>query len=182
MLYVIKDKPEKRSREAILEQIVQEHDAGLRRFIRVRLGTSVDCDDIVQGVYTRLVQIENLEAHFGGRLDTVRNYLFQIAVNLITDGYRRAQVRRESAHLPYDKVAVFSTTTSPERQLQGKRKLQQIHAALASLKPEYQQAFALSRMENMSYREISDTMGVSVSTVEKYISAALVAIRQRVSL
>lgn len=89
-------------------------------------------------------------------------------------------VRKEADHISGEAMNIVTTLTSPERQLEGKRRLQQIQQALSKIKPEYQQAFLLSRMDNMSYREISDTMGISVSTVEKYISAALLAVREKV--
>ena len=44
----------------------------------------------------------------------------------------------------------------------------------------HKSAFVLCRVEGKAYREISDILGVSVSTVEKYISAALMAIRNKV--
>ncbi len=185
MLYVIREKVQKANNDKLLEQIVAEHGAALHRFVRVRVGIKDDADDVVQETYTRLAQMSELEQRVAGRLDTVRNYLFQIAVNIITDRYRKALVRREAEHIaPCDNLALFntlsSTLNSPERHLEGKRALQQVQHAINGVKPELQQAFLLSRMDNMSYREISDTMGVSVSTVEKYISAALVAIREQV--
>ena len=181
MLYLIKDKVQKTSNDKLLELIITEYGAALHRFVRVRLNHKDDVEDVVQDVYARLLQITELEKRVAGRMDTVRNYLFQIAVNIITDRYRKAQVRRESDHIGLDLYGNISCTlSSPERQLEGKRTLQLIQQALNDVKPELQQAFLLSRMDNMSYREISDTMGVSVSTVEKYISAALVAIRERV--
>jgi len=180
VLYVINSKPQETGRDQLLKQLISEHDSALRRFVRVRVGSSADCDDLVQEVYARLAQIEGLEVRLEQRLDTARNYLFQIAANLITDKFRKAKVRKESDHISDEAIAMHSTLSSPDRQLEGKRKLQLIQKALGTVKPEYQQAFLLSRMDNMSYREISDTMGVSVSTVEKYISAALVTLRDRI--
>lgn len=184
LLYVIKDKVQKASNDKLLELIIAEHGAALHRFVRVRVNQKDDADDVVQDVYARLAQMTELEQRVAGRLDTVRNYLFQIAVNMITDRYRKALVRRESDHVDTGEdlvlYALGSTVSSPERQLEGKRALQLIQQVLNDMKPEQQQAFLLSRMDNMSYREISDTMGVSVSAVEKHISAALVAIRERV--
>lgn len=182
---MIKEKAQKANNDRLLELIIAEHGAALHRFVKVRVGQTDDADDVVQDVYSRLAQMNDLEERVAGRMDTVRNYLFQIAVNIITDRYRKASVRRESDHVDADDPlnvynALASTLSSPERQLQGKRTLQLIQQVLNEVKPEQQQAFLLSRMDNMSYREISDTMGVSVSTVEKYISAALVAIRERV--
>src|SRR5690554_4954748 len=181
MLSLVKNNPPRSTRDIFLEQLIQEHDVALRRFIRVRIGVPADCDDIVQSVYTRVIQIDDIEKHLEARLDTVRSYLLKIAANIITDRYRKSQARREADHMSFENIKVLSTVMSPERQIQGKRILSQILDALERIKPEYRHAFVLSRMENMSYREISDTMGVSVSTVEKYISAALFAIREKVT-
>lgn len=180
MLFLVKKQSAKTVRDVFLEQLIQEHDVALRRFVRVRIGIPADCDDVVQSVYTRLIQIDGVEKHLEARLDTVRSYLFKIAANIITDRYRKSQVRMETEHTSFDNVKILSTVMAPERQAQGKRTLRQIQYVLVRIKPEYRHAFVLSRMENMSYREISDTMSVSVSTVEKYISAALFAIREKV--
>jgi len=51
---------------------------------------------------------------------------------------------------------------------------------LENINPHHKSAFVLCRVEGKAYREISDILGVSVSTVEKYISAALMAIRNKV--
>ncbi|WP_157980764.1 RNA polymerase sigma factor [Aliidiomarina taiwanensis] len=186
MLYVVKSKTHRPGNESLLDQIIAEHDAALRRFVRVRLSMQRrdEADDVVQDVYARLAQMDNLEERVAERLDTVRNYLFQIAVNIMTDRFRKASSRREADHVHTDDEQVATsldcTLNSPERQLEGKRTLQLIQAALNELKPELRQAFLLNRMDNRSYREISDIMGVSVSSVEKYISAALVAVRKQV--
>jgi RNA polymerase sigma-70 factor (ECF subfamily) len=63
----------------------------------------------------------------------------------------------------------------------NKRKLQLVDKALGRLKPEHRKAFLLHRVEGLSYRQISDQLAVSESTIEKYISAALVAIRSELA-
>lgn len=162
----------------LIERLLAEHDIALRRFIRVRLGANQDCDDVMQEVYVRLSQIEDLPEKLADRLDTARNYLMQIASNLLIDRARRAHVRHAADHVSTDDYETDSTLDAPDRTLQGKRQLQQVEAALAKIKTSQRQAFLLHRVEGLSYREIGDQLGISVSTVEKYISAALLAVRQ----
>ncbi|WP_241973660.1 RNA polymerase sigma factor [Aliidiomarina shirensis] len=169
----------KQASHKLIERLLAEHDIAIRRFVRIKLGTNQDCDDVMQEVYVRLSQIDDLPQRLADRLDTARSYLIQIANNLLIDRARRAQVRCANMHR-----GEYETATSlhaPERILSGKRKLQQIDKALAKLKPEKRQAFLLHRVEGLSYREIGDQLSVSVSTVEKYISAALLAIRKTVA-
>tara|TARA_Y100001973_G_scaffold95907_1_gene149969 strand:- start:736 stop:1320 length:585 start_codon:yes stop_codon:yes gene_type:complete len=171
----------------LIERLLAEHTFALRRFIRVRLHTEQqhECDDVLQDVYMRLSQIEDLPAKLAGRLDTTRNYLLQIASNLIIDRARRAQARKQASHISSndddDEVPLYCEVNSPERSLANKRKLQRIDHALQKLKPAQRQAFMLHRVEGLSYREISDRLGLSVSTIEKHIAAALTSARHAIA-
>ena len=51
---------------------------------------------------------------------------------------------------------------------------------LDSVKPVQKEAFLSNRLENKSYRQISEEMGVSVSTIERHISNVLLALRVKV--
>lgn len=166
----------------LVEQLYAEYGSALRRFIRVRsrLGEG-DCEDVMQEVYERLLKFENLQQKLAGRMDTVRNYLFQIATHILIDRNRRAKVRCKDAHVSDHETVILSSIFSPERALQNRKQLRQIEKVLGEIKTSHQQAFMLNRIEGKSYREISDLLGVSVSTVEKHIAAALVAIRAQVS-
>lgn len=170
----------KQASHKLIEKLLADHDFALRRFIRVRLNSSTDCEDVMQEVYMRLSQIEDLPGKLAGRLDTARNYLFQIASNLLIDRARRAQARRADQHQGEHGLYHLTNVDEPDRQLHNKRLLQQVDNVLKTIKPEQCQAFLLHRIDGFSYREISDNLGISVSTVEKHISAALLAIRNTV--
>ena len=51
-------------------------------------------------------------------------------------------------------------------------------AALEALPPQCREVFALSRFEQLSYREIADTLGISQKTVEHQIGKALSRLRK----
>jgi RNA polymerase sigma-70 factor (ECF subfamily) len=178
-----KKQPLDRDRKSdLVEQLYAEYGSALRRFIRVRSRLSEsDCEDVMQEVYERLLKLEDLQQKLAGRMDTVRNYLFQIATHILIDRNRRAKVRRKDDHISDQDITMVSSIFSPERALQNRKQLRQMEIALGEIKTSHKQAFILSRIEGKSYHEISDSLGVSVSTVEKYISAALVAIRTKVS-
>ena len=55
--------------------------------------------------------------------------------------------------------------------------LTRTRAAILALDEPARTAFVMSRYREMSYGEIAATMGVSVKTVEKYVSAALAQLR-----
>ena len=61
----------------------------------------------------------------------------------------------------------------PERIMLDRERLAQFTAALDSLPPRMGEAFILHRFEEMTYREIARRMGVSVRTVEHFVSRAM---------
>ena len=171
----------KKPKLELIEQLYAEYGGVLRRFIRVRSRLNKnDCDDVVQEVFERLLKVEYLSEKLDGRKDTVHSYLLQIANRLLIDRDRRAKVRCKDAHVSEQDTLIFSSLCSPERELQNQNELKQIEYALDDIKKIHKQAFLLSRLDGHSYREISDILGISISTVEKYISTALVAIRKRI--
>ena len=161
----------------LIERLVNEYDITLRRFVRVRTGQFEEDDDVMQEIYVKLSQISDLHKRLSGRMSTVKNYLLQIA-NRHIDRARRSASRRASDHISQIEELHFTDLTSPERAYTNKAILERIELALGHLKQEHRQAFLLSRINGMSYREISDQLDVSVSTVEKYISSALREIRK----
>jgi RNA polymerase sigma-70 factor (ECF subfamily) len=176
-----KKQPESCENSIIIKTLIAEHDAVIRRFLKVRLnGNRDDTEDLLQDLYERLSKIHDLPERINGRLDTVRNYLLQIANNLVIDKYRYNGSRGDGLHSRMEDTVLFATNPSPEKVMEQKQTLKQIDLALSEIKDKYRQAFLMHRIDGKSYRQISDEIGVSVSTVEKYISAALVAIRNRV--
>ncbi|MDO6476326.1 RNA polymerase sigma factor [Alteromonas sp. 1_MG-2023] len=165
----------------LVTSLLEEHGSALRRFIRVRSNLPMhECEDVMQMVCERLLKVDNLTKLVEGRLDTVRGYLFQIAVNLLIDRKRRNDARQSQQHVGEQDVTIFTNLYSPERELEGKHRLRRIQEILNGIKLPYKQAFLLSRVDGKSYREISDILGVSVSTVEKYVAKALLAVRKGV--
>jgi RNA polymerase sigma-70 factor (ECF subfamily) len=170
------------SRDAFLENLFTGHVAALRRFLRLRFIQQADQEDLIQDVFLRLAGLEDLEERLSQRTETVRSYLFSIAGNLIRDRHRRAAVRLSSRHVSFDdKLTKPGSSVSPEDLLMASQDVVILKRSLMKLKPRRRRAFVLSRFHNQSYSEIAEELGVSVSTVEKYISSALHALRKELT-
>ena len=65
-----------------------------------------------------------------------------------------------------------------EREMEAKQTLTCIYESLAGLPQNPRQAFILNRAKGLTYGEIATQMGVSVSSVEKYILEALKHLRR----
>ncbi len=167
----------KKDRQRFLLQIVNEHESAIKRFLRVRLANEADRDDVVQEVFIRLCRIENLSDKLSLGVERTRAFLFMTASNLVRDLHRREKSRHKDAHEPFDDDSLADQTALIEEQLQSREKLEFVARAIESLKPSCRQAFVMSRVDCMSYREIADQMNISVSMVEKHITNALIVIR-----
>ncbi len=166
--------------QRFLLQIVNEHETAIKRFLRLRLANEADREDIVQEVFMRLCRMENLSDKLSLGAERTRAFLFMTAANLIRDLRRRETSRQHSAHEPIDEDGTADQAPSIEDRLQSREMLEIVRKAIETLKPSCRQAFEMSRFECMSYRDIADQMGISVSMVEKHITNALVVVRRAV--
>jgi RNA polymerase sigma-70 factor (ECF subfamily) len=79
-------------------------------------------------------------------------------------------------------ATVVPDNVSLERELEAQETLKLIYASLAKLPQNARQAFILNRAKGMTYPVIAKQMGVSVSSVEKYILVSLKHLRRVVEI
>lgn len=153
------------------------HAAGLRRDLIAylhRRDRAGETEDIVQEAFVRF--------HRAGHDlcgPDARPLLFVIARNIQLDGWKSAG--RETARRSADDVhdldsgprALASETPAADQHLIGRQNLAAAAAVIRALPPKTRDAFLLHRFEALTYRQIADRLGVSVSMVEKHIAEAL---------
>jgi RNA polymerase sigma factor (sigma-70 family) len=163
-----------------VETLINQHSATLLRFLARRMKSVEDAEDIAQATFMRLYTLDDV-----GELSNAKAFLFQVAANLSIDQLRRKvlhqnYLEREGAKLPVDGLAaanMFADNIPLEREMEAKETLSFIYQALSDLPQNQRQAFILNRAKGMTYSEIAAQMGVSVSSVEKYILEALKHLR-----
>lgn len=140
----------------------------LASFLRQMRIDSDTTEEITQAAFEKLWESRS-------RLMTDRPlqaYLFQIAKHRIYN-----EVRKNALKEKY--IAHFASeihATSPE----GDHDLQELlHETMNRLSPRRQQVFRMSRIEGYSNQEIAEEMGLSKSTIENHINAALKEIRHQ---
>lgn len=160
-----------------LEQLVRTSNERIIRLTARRLGRREDAEDMAQDAYLRLLgresrePIDNLPAFIGR---SVRN----LAIDLLRRRGRRNRVEGGSG----DQAAIEAQPAlgDPERDLIARQQLGLIRDAINALPPRCRQAFILHRFHGRNYEDIADTLGVSKSSVEKYIIRALEACRRKI--
>lgn len=137
----------------------------LRRYFAKRVPPA-EAEDLVQDVFLAMQvrgEIRDLEQ--------ADRYLFRVAANTLAR--RRQRQRWDWAH--HEELDGFAPRDDlhPERIMLDRERLSQFTLALDSLPPRLSEAFILHRFEEMTYREIARRMGVSVKTVEHFVSRAM---------
>ena len=156
-----------------LESLYEQHFNGLVRFIRGRIQSHEDAEDMAQQAFIRIQPL--LETN---QLDNPAAYLYQTASNLVIDQLRHRKIQRSYISSELDKQAAMyeeyhMDMCTPERKLTADNDLAAVEAALEGLPHKCRQAFLMHRVKGYTYNDIADAKNVSVSSVEKYILQAL---------
>lgn len=138
----------------------------LLRFFQRRVRPGEDADDLVQEVFSRLLQ------HDLAAIDSLQAYVFQTAANVLRDRARRAGVRRVVVAAPDDFDAEDLAAFSPERVIAGREAVRLMITALHELPAPVRMAFSAYHFDGVSQVDIARRFGVSLSTVEKHMAKA----------
>lgn len=162
-----------------LQGLFRDHNTSLLRFLTRRLSDPDDAEDIAQDAYHNLLRMETPE-----NLENARAYLFQTAANLALNRIRKRGRQRQYAQTlqAQEDTDRGLITTTPEQVVGAQIELQRVLDAVEELPEKCRKAFLMSRSEHKSYTQISKELGVSVSTVEKYLIKSLDHLRRTVGV
>jgi len=105
-----------------------------------------------------------------------RSFLFKIAENKAYDFFRKAA---RDKNLESELInAVKDHNNSVDEFLPADQNLDILEKAIESLPPQRQQVFRLCKLEGKSYKEVSELLGISVSTISDHIVKGTKSIRQ----
>jgi RNA polymerase sigma factor (sigma-70 family) len=131
----------------------------LRRYARALAGNRDDADDLVQNTLERAWAKSGL---WRGVTD-MRAWLFSMMHNLHVDGVRRPRLFTVAQDEDTPEIPVAPT--------QGDRlAVLDLEAALEQLPVEQKEILLLVALEDMSYAEVAQTLGVPIGTVMSRLS------------
>jgi len=154
----------------------------LRRFIRRRVGDPRDAEDVLQDVFSALVEANRLLVP----IDHVTAWLFRVARNRITDLLRRkkpgslgdAAVVEDDERLPLEDL-LPSPDAGPEALYARNLLLDELEVAIDELPVEQREAFVAHELEGRSFKEMAAETGVSVNTLLSRKRYAVLRLRKR---
>ena len=140
--------------------------ARVRAALMRRGRSEQDADDLVQEAWVRLACYERETT-----VDQPEAFLMRAALNLSIDAHR-AQVHRGEQVLLED-VVLVDASPGVEAILLGRERAARLGVCLGRLNPRTRAIFLSHRIDGMSYPQIAQQQGLSVSAVEKHVAKAV---------
>ncbi len=145
------------------------HFEAVRSFIYYRSGDTETATDVGQETFLKVWE-KQLVPQKGKELAL----LYKIASNIFI-----SRIRREQTAMNYRKSIVLSNQPdTPLQSLEYEELKTKYDEALQKLNEKQRVVFLLSRVEELSYMEMSQRLQISVKAVEKRMSQALASLRK----
>ena len=163
-------------------QTVRDYSKRLFHFIRGRVNTDEDAEDILQDVWYQFSNVVDTES-----IEQASAWLFTVARNKITDKYRKHQPVSLEDELEYEneegewnvKEILLAENTTPETEHLRNLFWQQLFAALNELPEEQRQVFVWNELEDIPFSEIAATTGEKINTLISRKRYAVLHLRSR---
>jgi RNA polymerase sigma factor (sigma-70 family) len=154
--------PPPRIHASALAKLFLENNRSLCAYLRVRVSSQHEVEDIAQEAYARLLQHDQPRA-----ISFLRAYLFKVAANIASDRARqhRLHLRIDLAHSSEEQTE----SATPDQQVSATEQLSLLARALSELPAKYRRAFLLCRIEEWDTNRIAADLGVGERMARHYV-------------
>ena len=163
-------------------QVVKREQSRLLNFIRRRVPDPLDAEDILQDVFSELVEANRLLMP----IEHVTGWLFRVARNRIIDLFRKKKpenfsdiaVGDEDGLVPFEDL-LPSPDAGPEALYARSVLLDALASAVDELPEEQRAVFIAHELDGRSFKELAKETGVSVNTLLSRKRYAVLYLRRR---
>jgi RNA polymerase sigma factor (sigma-70 family) len=160
---------------------VKSYSKRLFGFIRKKVKSDEDAEDILQDVWYQLSNVVNLE-----EIEQISGWLFRVARNKITDSYRKKSAE-SIEDLGYQdengewniKDFLLADSSDPETEQMREVFWEELFTALDELPETQRQVFVWNELEDMTLQEIADKTGENLKTIISRKGYAVKHLRRR---
>ena len=174
---------------AAVDRLLDRHLAGLRAFIRLRMGPTIrareSCSDLAQSVCREVLQHMDRFQYPGE--NAFKHWLYATALRKISNRHEYytaakrdagLEVRPESqsSHTSADEVRLadaYKSLHSPSKEVLAKEYIDHIEAGFDELPEDYREVVILSRFVGLSRAEIAKQMNRTEDSVRNLLHRAL---------
>ncbi|MGF7081070.1 RNA polymerase sigma factor [Mucilaginibacter sp. UYCu711] len=171
-------------RESHIISTIKAYGKNLLGFIRKRVKSDADAEDILQDVWYQFSNLVNSEP-----IEQTGAWLYKVARNKITDKHKKkSETLLDDLFSSNDesdddtssfKDLLMPEESTPETEYMRNIFWEQLFSALDELPEEQKQVFIWQEMDDMTFQEISELTGVNVNTLVSRKRYAVLHLRDR---
>jgi len=158
--------------------VIKNYSSRLFGFIRSRVSTDEDAEDILQDVWYQFSNVMNTEP-----IEQTSAWLYRVARNRIIDKYRREETGSLGGMFMDEEdeynFSELLLTENPETENLRDLFWEQLLAALKELPEEQKQVFIWNELEDISFNEIAERTGEKINTLISRKRYAVLHLRKR---
>jgi RNA polymerase sigma factor (sigma-70 family) len=160
-----------------ITEIFRREQGRLRSFVRKRVDNEGDAEDILQDVFSALVEADWLSRP----VEQAGAWLFRVARNRIVDFFRKKRPVQFGLHQGDEGIEDLlpSPDAGPDAAYLRSLLWEELEQALAELPEEQRAVFIAHEIEGRSFKELSAETGVSVNTLLSRKRYAILHLRER---
>ncbi|MEX1002538.1 MAG: RNA polymerase sigma factor [Crocinitomicaceae bacterium] len=174
------------TQQATISDIILKEGNRLFNFIRKRVKSTIDAEDILQDVYFQLAKL----SHEVNSIERMSAWLFQVARNKITDNYRKkkninfsemAQPITEEEGVLFFEDFIADDGGLQDDLLTRDRVWEVLAESLEQLPEEQKEVFEMHEFEGKSFKEIAEITGTAVNTLLSRKRYATLFLREKLA-
>ena len=162
-------------------EVVRAYSKRLFGFIRNRVKTDADAEDVLQDVWYQFSRVADTET-----IEQISGWLYRVARNRITDLYRKRSNDALDDHSYQDeegewhfKDILLATPATPETEYLRQMFWEELFAALDELPEAQRNVFIWNELEDQTFQEIADRTGDNLKTLISRKRYAVQHLRRR---
>lgn len=167
-----------------ITKAIQQFGKNLLSFVRGRVKTTEDAEDIVQDVWYQLSKLNNI-----AELENVSAWLYEVARNKVTDKSRKKTnlaledyvYENDDGDFNFKEILLLDDSNNPELGLFKEMFWKEFQQAIEELPPNQKEVYLLNEMEEMTLQEIANQKGENLKTIISRKGYAVKHLRNRLN-
>lgn len=151
----------------VFESIFKQHYQRLCNYAYSFIKDEVTCEDIVQELFIKIWEKEKIDMG----AEKIKFYLFTAVRNNCLTHLQKIK------KVPFQELKDEDATSEIPMALAGEKETTEakilVAKAMEQLPPKCKEVFLLSRLGQLTYQQIADSLGISVKTVENQMGKAI---------
>ncbi len=151
-----------------ISDTVQQFSNKLFGYIRSKVKSTEDAEDILQDVWYQLSNLTELDA-----IENMSAWLYRVAQNKVIDKYRKKSTDliedyayvNEDDEINFKEILLLDDSNNSELTLYKEQFWNELMSALDELPEKQREVFILNEIEDMTLQEIADKTGENLKTI-----------------